>query len=272
MDLQGLIDVVGRERYEGACKWAWRTAASERALAEPPSDDDATHAREAIEQFSDKDWKRLPSTAQAVYLERARGGADESGLDEWPDDLGDVPHDLAHTLWYEGDSSPADRLALAQALYRAMPCYANLMYIAQTFHEFKREERATVWAEYRALLAQPDDRLAEPVTYSLWVDFYEGRSTVKEAWEQTSRVDPLDERRLQRVLEVSGPVPFKLKAQVYKELVDDPDWHPYIFKSLLASALDVYGLLNRRGARGWLSRLALPPETPGLAELRAALN
>lgn len=272
MTLDDLIAVVGQKRYEAACSWAWRTAAGEGGSGDEPDAEDAALARAAIDGFSEEEWQRLPTTVQAIYLERARGEGGGESAREWPDDLEDVPHELADTLWYEGDASGADRLAAAQALYRAMPCYANLMYVKHAFDEFGREERASLWAEYRALLAQPDDRLADPVMYSLWVDFYEDRSTVKEAWEETSRLEPHEERRLQRVLEMSGPVPFKLKTRVYEQIVDDPRWHAHIFRSLLASASDVYGDIKQRGARRWLDRLVLSPETPGLAEFRATLK
>jgi hypothetical protein len=272
VDLEDLIDAVGRERYDRACGWAWRTAAGEGRSGAEPDPDDSALARAAIDELSDDEWQRLPPLAQALYLERAHGGVGGGGRVEWPDDLADVPHDLADPLWYDGDAPAAERLAVAQALYRAMPCYANLMYVKDAFDGFGREERARLWAEYRVLLAHPDDRLADPVAYSLWVDFYEDRSTATEAWMETSRLDPCEERRLQRVLEMSGPVPFKVKARTYEQLIAAPEWHAHIFKSLLASASDVYGDIKPRAARRWLGRLVLPPDMPGLAELRAALR
>jgi hypothetical protein len=109
--------------------------------------------------------------------------------DEWPDDLEDVPHYLSD-VWYDDEMPLAARLELALRVYREMPCYGNAMYFKLRHDEFGREEKRVFWATWRAALDSDDDRLAEPATYSLWVDFFEDRSTVKEAWrEMTSAFD-----------------------------------------------------------------------------------
>jgi hypothetical protein len=113
--------------------------------------------------------------------------------------------------------------------------------------------------------------LAEPVAYSLWVDYYEDRSTVEEAWRETTRLDGDWERRLERVLIASGPVPYSLKAPVYQRLIDQRRWHPFIFRSLLHSAYDVYGHLDIAAARQLLGHLKLPPDTEHLDDLSAKL-
>jgi len=74
---------------------------------------------------------------------RRRGG------EVWPDDLADVPHELSDLV--DGD------LALGFALYRAMPCYANLMYLGFADHD------PAFWDQLVRLLDEPDDRLANPV-------------------------------------------------------------------------------------------------------------
>ncbi|WP_131812884.1 hypothetical protein [Mycolicibacterium peregrinum] len=51
----------------------------------------------------------------------AAGTGSRLDVPQWPTDCVDVPHELAKVV--EGD------LPLAFRLYRAMPCYANLMYV-----------------------------------------------------------------------------------------------------------------------------------------------
>lgn len=53
----------------------------------------------------------------------AAGTGSRLDAPQWPTDCVDVPHELVKVV--EGD------LPLAFRLYRAMPCYANLMYVQQ---------------------------------------------------------------------------------------------------------------------------------------------
>ena len=77
---------------------------------------------------------------------------------------------------------------------------------------------------------------------------------------------------LKHTLIASGPVPWNLKTVLYRRLVTDARWHYYIYQSLLHSAFDVYGNLDRSEAVDWLNRLLLPKDTPDLAELVAHLR
>ena len=188
----------------------------------------------------------------------------------WPDGLADVPHDLADPVWYDSAEPLPARLRIAQALYRAMPCYANLMYVQHFYDEFGDDERAAFWQEYRALLADADDRLADPVAYSLWVDYFE--AGYDEAWREVTSLEPPWERRMERVLPMSGPVSWKLKEPLYLRLADDERWHPFVARGLIGSAIDVYGQLRPGPARELLRRLRVPDDMPGLAELERRLG
>lgn len=155
----------------------------------------------------------------------------------WPDDLADVPHDLAD-LWDETATPLGERLELALRLYREMPCYAHLLHLAHHVETFGPGERQRFWDALRSALDSPDDRLADPVAYALWADHFEDPARVAEAWRESSRRDrdPWT-RRLRRVLGVTGPVPWHLKAPVLDDLADDVSWHPAIVEALLASLL-----------------------------------
>jgi hypothetical protein len=153
-----------------------------------------------------------------------------------------------------------------------MPCYANTVYLKHGFEEFGRAEKAAFCDAYRAALDAVDDRLADPVGYSLWVDFFEDPETVGEAWRETTRRDraPFD-RRLRRVLMNAGPVPWAFKDELFDQLCDDQAWHPSIYGALLGSAFDAYGQLDGVSARAWLTRISLPADTPQMDALRERL-
>jgi hypothetical protein len=169
-----LLEQVGAERYAAAREQAWRTAAGTGRSQGPRS---------------------IPAFA----------AGDEQ--------LGAVVSELADVTWYAHDRPDPERLGLSLALYREMPSYAVLMYGTGPYREFDGETRKRFWEAYRALLADADDRLADPISYSLWCDYFEDAEIVQDAWNGINP-DTLAPRGLRRLLEVAGPVPWARKAPV----------------------------------------------------------
>jgi len=141
------------------------------------------------------------------------------------------------------------------------------------------------WDAYRRRLEAPEP--AEPVTYSLWVDWFEDHTTVEAAFAEVlgndvtelQARDRLQEmarsplrRRTQRVLEVSGPVPWPIKHPVYRAAAALPDLHHALFRGLLGSYHDVYGDLEPRAALALLRELDLPADIEFLAPLHTVLQ
>src|SRR4051794_20283351 len=120
-----------------------------------------------------------------------------------------------------------------------MPTYATLMYLKMEYARLDVPARELVWREYRDLLGAEDDRLADPVGYSLWVDFFEDPETVEEAWRAVS-VDA-DERTLRRLLPLSGPVPWDLKEPLLEPRADEPAWRQTVLRALDGAQHDAYG-------------------------------
>lgn len=199
-------------------------------------------------------------------------GFRSQGRVEWPDDLKQVPHDAEEIVW-TGERPGLEEVALAFALYRRMPCYANLMYIGVGLSDGSRGEpaKALFWREYRDLVSDPDDRLADPVSYSLWCDYYEDPDDVREAWSETALHPETSQRGLERILNNSGPVPFPFKASLYEQLIAEPRWHYFIYLSLLHSRFDYFGKIDLEAARHFLSRLQLPADTEDLDVLTQGL-
>lgn len=228
-----------------------------------------TRLHELVEAVGEDRFARACEWAWATAAGTGRSSTYDADS-KWPTEVTDVPHELEDLVWDQG--SWTERLELAFALYREMPCYATLMYMRHHFSEWDDEAMKRFWDEYRSLLSQDDDRLADPVSYSLWCNYFEDPASVEAAWSALTPPGPLFERGMQRVLEVSGPVPYELKAPLYDRLVGDRRWHPFIFRSLMASAFDAFGQIDAKAARKVLARLSLARTTPGLEELTQKLD
>ncbi|MGW7330517.1 hypothetical protein ACWGIU_18370 [Streptomyces sp. NPDC054840] len=136
-----------------------------------------------------------------------------------------------------------------------------------------------LWDGYRRRLEA--EKEVEPVTYSLWVDWFEDHTTSATAFAEVlgndiERVvaDPSEAllRRAHRVLECSGPVPWPVKEPTYRTAMRLPALHPAFFRGLLTSFHDVYGDLEPAAALALLDRLDLPTDTRHLAGLRQVLT
>ena len=228
--------------------------------------------RELVEKVGPRRFERACEWAWATAARTGRSAGTHDPDSRWPDDVVGVPHELADEIWDEGAASWSDRIALAFELYRAMPCYATLMYMDDYFSDWDEAERELFWKQYRVLLSHDDERVANPVAYSLWCHYLEDPASVEEAWRTLAAPGALSDLGLRRLLEASGPVPYDLKLPVYERLLPERHWHPHLFRSLLASAFDVYGKIDPRRARQLLRKLALPRHTEGLEELISRLD
>ncbi|MGW5345781.1 alpha/beta fold hydrolase [Streptomyces sp. NPDC004050] len=136
-----------------------------------------------------------------------------------------------------------------------------------------------LWSGYRRRLEAVREYPA--ITDSLWSDWFEVWHTAEEAFAEVLGNDrdrllpgapePLL-RRARRVLETSGPVPWKAKAATYEAAARVPELHQAVFRALLTSYHDVYGQLEPQPALTLLHRLELPPHTEHLAALQRVLT
>ncbi|MBT2438636.1 hypothetical protein J7E93_00530 [Streptomyces sp. ISL-36] len=189
-----------------------------------------------------------------------------------------VAHSWAGDVFAE-DLDAADQVRLAFGLLDLLDAYWVTCEIR--FAEGSAEGPLPVdvlWDGYRQRLEA--DRGAEAVTYSLWVDWFEDRSTAAAAFAEVLGND-IDRvvaerseallRRARRVLDCSGPVPWPVKEQTYRTAVQLPALHPALFKGLRAGYHDFYADLEPAAALALLGQLNLPADTEHLAELRHVL-
>jgi hypothetical protein len=192
---------------------------------------------------------------------------------------GQVAHSWAADVFTDDDRDPAGQVRLAFGLLDLLDeywvtCEIRLAHLGPD----GPLPADALWDGYRRRLEA--DRDPESVTYSLWVDWFEDRDTVRTAFgevlgQDVGRVVAEGSeallRRAGRVLDCSGPVPWPVKATAYDTAVRHPALHPALFKGLLAGYHDIYGDLEPAAALALLERLRLPADTRHAEELRFVL-
>ncbi|MFI6582653.1 hypothetical protein [Embleya sp. NPDC050493] len=234
-------------------------------------DDDAECARKWLAAAG------VTAAGDGMWLDAETPGAPMTG--------NELAHQWTSVAMTDPDLDGAGRLRLAFGFLDLLDDYwvtCEMGFALQ--HETDPTPAAVFWAGYRARLEA--EREYEAVTYSLWVDWFEDRSTVEHAFAEVLGNDlprlhhPSDEhdrdepllRRTRRVLECSGPVPWPIKHPAYQTATRLPELHPALFKALRGSYLDLYGSLDIDAALTILRELRLPPDTPDLATLRTVLE
>jgi hypothetical protein len=199
--------------------------------------------------------------AVASLLDYGRGGTTFDS---------NIPLELFDQVW-KSELPCEKKLGLVFRLYDEMPCYSYVASLSFRFPDLGREGQDRFWSWVRSTLSSGDQARTSPLAYSLWCDFFENAGVVDEAWAQLTRTD-IPDAALELVLVHSGPVPFRLKRDLYRKLLPKEQWHYHIFRSLLHSAFDVYGEIDDEEARRIFAQLVLPPETEHLDQLRAKLS
>ena len=201
--------------------------------------------------LTDSDIERLSNEARSVSINCGKEGVVK--------DLASVTWDLfdqmSDKIWYS-ELTNLQKITLGFQFYETFPSYHHFLvpfYNAIRNKEIiDQPEKDIIWEHFMNYLAS-ENYYADPVGYALWVEFFEDQSTVLETWDGLMKF--YDKKAMLRLLEQSGPVPYDLKAQVYKILIQDTDSHQAIFKSLLFSAYDLYGQISKGKAKDLLKQL-----------------
>lgn len=180
---------------------------------------------------------------------------------------------ISDEVWYS-EMEVADKISLGFQLYEMFPSYYH--FLVPFYHGIRNREiylvehKEAIWKRFiQYLLAEPC--YADPVSYVLWVEFFEDVTTVKETWQGLVSNCP-NKKLLLTLLEFAGPVPFSLKEIHYEELISDRYNHEYILKSLMHSAYDVYGKLDEDKVRSILIKLEVDKESENYRLLMNKLN
>ena len=252
MDLGEVKARVGLEKYAAACAVA-RSNAPTHGMKPATADERAALSAEFPADKEDLSWDELMSLADKLVNPLKTG----------------VPMDIGEMIW-EAALPDEDKVRLLFQVYADMPTSSLFFYLTMNYEALSGATRVFWWDNVRLLLSQPDLLRARPLMYCLWCDFFEDTNRVAEAWNAlvTVEADPV---LLEHVLEVSGPVPFAWKEQLYARLIPDKRWHPAIFSSLLFGQFDTFGKIDRTAARDIFQQLDLPENTQDLSLLQQAL-
>jgi hypothetical protein len=166
--------------------------------------------------------------------------------------------EISDEVWYS-EIEINSKISLGFQLYELFPSYYHFLL---PFYRGIRNEEITlienkkiIWGKFTSYLSS-EAYYADPVSYILWVEFFEDITTVRDAWQGLINSCP-NKKALLVMLEVAGPVPFDLKEKYYELLLPDNDNHAAIFNSLLHSAFDVYGEIDKRKASAILNKLSV---------------
>jgi hypothetical protein len=206
---------------------------------------------------------------------RLREAVPESARDAIRKRSLDVLIDALYDLYWSDTSSGISDLEVTTtftSLYREIPSYSvlsTMFVVGSGYQSLGPPARALFWAFVREMVNDVRDALADPIVYSLWCDFFEN-DLVDDAWNSLELEDASD-LALRRILQVSGPVPFRLKERLYVKLLPDKTWHDDILRSLHFSIVDVFGSIDRAAAQVIFLQLSPSRDCVGLAEVKKAL-
>lgn len=185
----------------------------------------------------------------------------------------DLFDEIADKVWYSTMPN-AQKISLGFQLYEIFPSYYH--FLVPFYHVIRNKEivdlneKKIIWTHFMKYLAS-ENYYADPVGYVLWVEFFEDEDTVRETWQGLMN-NYTEKKSLLRLLEQAGPVPFELKEIQYNSLLADKTNHELILNSLLYSAYDVYGQINKKKALKILSSLNVDTKAENYKLLKEKLK
>jgi hypothetical protein len=218
-----------------------------------------------LDPFRDRDLASLSRKAReaAVGCGQKIRHPKELPFDDWS-----LLDDIARSI-FEAASSDYERVAVFFDFFERFPAYHVLTTLFRWYDDHPAladSVRSETWRRLGMMLGR-DAALADPVAYKLWADRFEDPRTVADAWE---RLLPAcaSEQALQRLLEISGPVPIGFKQPLYLRLLAEPRYHTAILRSMYFSARDVYGVFDREAAGKVMRQLLVDHASTEFQELQ----
>ncbi len=138
-------------------------------------------------------------------------------------------YNISNELW-DSHLSNKKKITLSFQLFELFPSYyhfLNPIYLAIINDKIvEPKEKNLIWNRFIHYL-NAENYYADPVGYILWVEFFEGNDTVREAWSGLMNCHP-DKKTMLHLLELAGPVPYELKEITYQKLIPDRSTHEVI--------------------------------------------
>jgi hypothetical protein len=185
----------------------------------------------------------------------------------------DLLDDISDEIWYS-KMKVSHKISLGFQFFEIFPSYYH--FLVPFYRGIRNKEisllkhKEIIWSRFiQYLLAEA--YYADPVSYVLWVEFFEDITTVRDTW-QGLLSKCHSKKPLLAMLEIAGPVPFDLKEECYKSLIIDKSTHKVIFNSLLHSAFDFYGNIDNKKASIILDGLSVDTNTENYKLLKGKLR
>jgi len=183
-------------------------------------------------------------------------------LDYAPRAEGDPRRVDAHGVTPRGNA--ATHAATYFLLADRQPSYAALMYVTHRWGDANRTLKEWIVRQFANLIERGGE-WREETLYLLWVDFFEVPERARFVFPRLLKA--LEPRDWPEVIAASGPVPWDVKAGIYRGLVAEPAMQESLAKGICFSFHDVYGSADAIEARALYRRLTVAD-----AEVKAALE
>jgi hypothetical protein len=209
-------------------------------------------------KFTSHDLDRLSSEAKAMAIGFGKNGITK----ELPTETWDLFDEVSDKVW-NSDMTNLKKITLGFQLYELFPSYYH--FLTPFYHGIRdkqiaeQNEKEIIWNHFMKYLAS-ENCYSHPVSYVLWVDFFEDDTTVRETWQGLVNNNS-DRTSLLRLLAVAGPVPFELKESLFNSFLTEIETHELIFDSLLTSAYEVFGKIDKKKSLAILAKLQIDTKT-----------
>ncbi len=220
-------------------------------------------------KLSKSDVDRLSNEAKTVSIDCGKRGV----IKQLQSATWDLFDEMSDKVWYSSMTN-TQKISLGFELYETFPSYYH--FLTPLYHGIRNKEiidpkeKQIIWKHFMNYLAS-ENYYADPVGYVLWVEFFEDETTVRDSWQGLVN-NYSNKKALVRLLEQAGPVPFDLKETLYNSLLADKENHEPIFNSLLYSAYDVYGQIEKKKALNILAKLKIDTNTENYKLLKEKLK
>jgi hypothetical protein len=215
--------------------------------------------------------EKLEALQQKVHESSSRdtngSGGKRLSTKDW-----DLMADISEKIW-NSDLEMDEKIKIGLEFYDLLPDYHHglnpIYYALQENKIVDSGQRKQIFDKFAQYLSSSKRYYVNSVGYILWVEFFEARGDLAtEARESIVESDQLTKTGIKNLLDFSGPAPYIQKEQLYKKLLSDKEFHESIFRSILYSMFDVYGIIKKESAKLILSQLDKTcAELPGYKEL-----
>ena len=194
---------------------------------------------------------------------QARQSAVSCGKDEHDKILDNLDwgwvDDCKNAIWDDFKLNRIQKFELGFELFEIFPGYWPSTEFYRSVREKPDYDWSFLWIKLISYLKGPP-YWRDPISYLLWVDFFEDQDTVQTAW--TGLVsNTVDTDVLSLLVEYSGPVPMSLKMPLINILLRNPKTHESILKGLALSISDIYGQTDKTALKKVFPKLKASPKT-----------